>query len=75
MEANDIAVRPAKRQVILSDGTTYLYGSQQKPNHGHTVRRVHVLRAPPHNTTVWPGDFVELESSHLTFLKPMQHWH
>ena len=28
MEANDISVRPAKRQVILGDGTTYVYGSQ-----------------------------------------------
>ena len=27
MESNDIAVRLAKRQVVLGDGTTYLYGS------------------------------------------------
>ena len=27
MEVNDIAVRPAKREVTLGDGTTYTYGS------------------------------------------------
>ena len=25
MESNDIAVRPAKRQVMLGDGTTYVH--------------------------------------------------
>lgn len=27
MEVNDIAVRPAKQEVTLGDGTTYTYGS------------------------------------------------
>ena len=40
MESNDIAVRPAKRQVILGDGTTYLYGSIGKP----TDQTCHMMR-------------------------------
>ena len=61
METNDIAIRPAKRQVILGDGTTYTYGSTKEPKGRHTVRRADVLRAPSHTTTVWPGEFIELE--------------
>ncbi len=61
METNDISIRPAKRQIILADGTTYLYGSEGKPLSNHTVRRAHVLRAPSHSTTVWPGEFIEVQ--------------
>jgi hypothetical protein len=64
MEINDVTVRPAKRQVILGDGTTYLYGAATK---GRTtglpaVRRAQsfVLRAPSSSTTIWPGDYIEL---------------
>ena len=39
MEANDISVRPAKRQVILGDGTTYVYGSQSPSAVSTTARR------------------------------------
>ena len=60
MEANDISVRPAKRQVILGDGTTYVYGSQSPSAVSTTARRAIVLRAPPTSTTIWPGEFVEL---------------
>ena len=31
MEANDVAVRPAKREVLLGNGSTYTYGSQAPP--------------------------------------------
>ena len=60
MMSNDIAVRPAKRQVILGDDTTYLYGSIGKPTDSHSIRRMHVLRVPV-STTVWPGEFVEVD--------------
>ena len=49
METNDISICPAKRQVTIGDGTTYAFGSQAT-----------VLRAPPTSTTIWPGDFVEI---------------
>ena len=60
MEINDITIRPAKRIITLADGTTYTYGTTQRALNRHAVRRAHVLRAPPTNTTVWPGDFVEV---------------
>ena len=60
MEINDITTRPAKRIITLTDGTTYTYGTTQRALNRHAVRRAHVLRAPPTNTTVWPGDFVEV---------------
>ena len=60
MESNDIAVRPAKRQVMLGDDTTYLYGSIGKPTDTHSIRRTHVLRVPV-STTVWPGEFIEVD--------------
>ena len=61
MESNDIAVRPAKRQVILGDGTIHNYGSQQPVSISSTARRAIVLRSPPTSTTVWPGEFLEVE--------------
>ena len=61
MTANDIAFRPSRRQILLSDGTILEYCAQ--PSRGaHVVRRAQacILRAPPSATTVWPGDFLEL---------------
>ena len=61
MTANDIAFRPSRGQILLSDGTILEYCAQ--PSRGaHVVRRAQacVLRAPPSATTVWPGDFLEL---------------
>ena len=60
MESTDIAVRPAKRQVILGDGTIHNYGSQQPVTINSTPRRAIVLRSPPTSTTIWPGEFLEL---------------
>ena len=46
MEANDISVRPAKREVMLGDGTTNTYGSCSPAEANTTARRAFVLRAP-----------------------------
>lgn len=27
----------------------------------HAIRRAHVLRAPAKTTTVWPGEFIEID--------------
>ena len=64
MEVNDITIRPAKHQIILRDNTTYVYGSLANPSKHHTVRRTHVLRAPSGITTVWPGEFIEVDLQH-----------
>ena len=60
METNDISNRPAKRQVTIGDGPTYAYGSQAPAVTSTATRRAIILRAPPTSTTIWPGDFVEI---------------
>ena len=60
MEINDITVRPAKHQVILGDGTTYAYGSCKDKTTQHTVRRTHVIHAPSISSTVWLGEYIEV---------------
>ena len=60
METNDISNRPAKRQVTIGDGPTYAYGSQAPALTSTAARRAIVLRAPPTSSTIWPGDFVEI---------------
>ena len=60
-EANDIAVRPAKRQVILGDSSIYSYGSQHPAAVGTAACRTLVFRSPPTPITIWPGEFIEVE--------------
>lgn len=61
LQINDIAVRTAKRQVFLGDGSIYSYASQLQATASFTARRAIVLRSPPRSTTVWPEQFVEVE--------------
>ena len=60
MEANDVAVQPAKREVLLGNRSTYRYGSQAPPSPPTTVHRAFVLRAPTPSKTLWPGEFLEV---------------
>ena len=52
METNDISIRPAKRQVTIGDGTTYVYGSPASAVTSTAARRAIILRAPPTSTTI-----------------------
>ena len=61
MEANNIAVWFAKREVLLGNGSTYTYGSQAPPSPPTTVRRAFVLHAPTPSKTLWPGEFLEVQ--------------
>ena len=61
METNDIAVRPAKRQVILGDGSIHNYGSHQPAAVSSAACRAIVLRSPSSSTTIWPGEFLEVD--------------
>ena len=61
MAANNVAVRPAKREVLLGNGSVYTYGSKASPSPLPTVRRAFVLRAPTPSKTVWPGEFLEVQ--------------
>ena len=61
MEANDIAVHPAKRLISLADGSSFAYGSSDDRSTQQAARHAVVLRAPATSTTLWPGDYIELE--------------
>ena len=38
------------------------YGCSQSPHTHYAVRACHLLRAPNTNTTVWPGEFIEIDA-------------
>ena len=63
MASNDIAVRPAKREIIIAGCDVASYGCSQSPQTHYAVRACHLLRAPNTNTTVWPGEFLEIDAS------------
>ena len=60
MEADDVSVRPAKRQVIIGDGPTYSYGSQHPTAVSSATRRAVVLRSPPHFHNYLAGSLLRL---------------
>ena len=60
METNDITIRPAKQQVILGDRSVHHYGLHQPAAVRSAARRAIVLRSPPSSTTIWPGEFLEV---------------
>ena len=60
-EINDIAVRPAKREIIIGEGQTYRYGSTTNLSSPTAARRAFVLRAPAPSTTIRPGDFLKMQ--------------
>ena len=61
MEVNDISVRPAKHQVIFGNGRSFTYGSNPCSSENAAARRAVLLRAPITSTTIWPGEFIEIE--------------
>ena len=62
MTSNDIAVRPAKREIIIAGCDVASYGCSQSPQTHYAVRACHLIRAPNTNTTVWPGEFLEIDA-------------
>ncbi len=60
MTANDVATRPATRQVVIKGEKTVYYG--QQPQSRPSVRRAQafLVRCPPQQTALLPGDFIEL---------------
>ena len=64
MIKNDITVRPAKFQVVFNDNTSCYYNHNESRHKSHNSIRLthsHLLRAPPSNTTIWPGDYIEID--------------
>ena len=65
MRGNDISIRPAKHEIRIGDNHVYNYNGHNNSTR-HSVCRAEVLRAPETPTTVWPGQFVEVDvPSHL----------
>ena len=62
MASNDIAVRPAKHEIIIAGSDVASYGYSNNPQAHHAVRACHLLRAPNVNTTAWPGEFLEVDA-------------
>ncbi len=58
--ANDIAARPAKRQIIIGGSEIVQYGPQFSGT--ATIRRTrsYLLRSPSKQTVVLSGEFIEL---------------
>ena len=73
MEANDVAVCPAKREVLLGNGSTYTYGSKAPPSPLPAICRVFVLHAPTPPKTVWPGEFWRYSNQTTLFLIESMH--
>jgi len=61
--ASNITVRPAKRKIIIAGCDVVSYGCSQSPRTHYAVRAFHLLCAPNTNTTVWPGEFLEINAS------------
>ena len=57
MDSNDVGIRPAKRQVILKDGSIVNYDHSAQSSIRRTT--AHILRATV-KTTILPGEFLEV---------------
>ncbi len=57
---NDVAMRPAKSSISIKNSVFITYGNGSHPSAHSSIRRTHILRAPPTNNTIWPGEFFEV---------------
>ncbi len=60
METNDVHIRPARFEVHIGENTVFRYGSSHHAP-SVTIRRAVVLRAPARTTTIWPGEYIEVD--------------
>ena len=63
LELNDIGVRSAKKQIIIKGRDIIPYSSSlsSSDNLSSSNRRITICRAPAQNTTIFPGDYIELK--------------
>ena len=59
---NDIAVRPARSQIVVGDEDVVHYGPQPLKTAAIRRTQAHVLHCPPSQTVLLPGDYVELKT-------------
>ena len=64
MVNNDIAVRPAKKEVVINGKDIVKYGPTQQSHTSSSVRRAQafLLRGPEQQTVIMPGEFLELQT-------------
>ena len=60
MACNDIAVRPGTQEILIAGCDIVSYSSSGTPSKTSTVRCCQILRAPPVSSTIWPGNFLEV---------------
>ena len=61
MEVNDVHTRPSRHEVRIGDSAVLHYGSSSDQNKPPTIRRACVLHAPAQASTIWPGEYLEVE--------------
>ena len=61
MEKNDISVRPAKKLVQIGDNDIYYYSNSHNNTKVKSIRRACQVLRTQAPTTLWPGDYIELE--------------
>ena len=65
LKENDVLLHPFKSSIIFSDGTVYKYeeSALKPPSQPFSVRKIssHIVRAPSTNTTLYPGDSIEVD--------------
>lgn len=61
MTSNDIAVRPAKREIFIAGCDVASYGCSHSCQTHYTVRASHLFRAS-NITTVWLGEFLRIDA-------------
>ena len=62
MTSNDMAVRPARYEIIIAGCDVASYDSFQIPQAHYAIRACHLLLSPYVNTTVWPSEFLEVDA-------------
>jgi hypothetical protein len=64
MANNDVAVRPAKKEVVINGEDIVRYGPVQQDAKSSSVRRAQafLLRGPERQTVILPGEFLELQT-------------
>jgi len=69
---NDIATRPAKREIIIGGSSTVVYGQQKAGTPSVRRTQAYVMRSPSRQTVLLPGDYVEVQTPEGSRLD--EHW-
>ena len=59
---NDIATRPARHQVVIGGSKIVTYGVKHDTSPSVRRTQAFLLRSPPQQTVILPGDYIQLET-------------